>query len=45
MTLAIFAEPALQVNKDGVILVRKTRVTLDTVANVYATISFCLTLP
>lgn len=36
MTLAILAEPApLQANEDGVILVGKTRVTLDTVVSVF----------
>jgi hypothetical protein len=36
MTLAIVAEPApLQANEDGVILVGKTRVTLDTVVAVF----------
>jgi len=36
MTLTIVAEPApLQANKDGVILVGKTRVTLDTVIAVF----------
>ncbi|MEH1917918.1 DUF433 domain-containing protein [Nostoc sp.] len=36
MTLAIMAEPApLKSNKDGVVLVGKTRVTLDTVVAVF----------
>jgi uncharacterized protein (DUF433 family) len=36
LTLAILAEPApLQANEDGVILVGKTRVTLDTVVSVF----------
>jgi len=36
MTLAILAEPApLQANEDGLILVGKTRVTLDTVVSVF----------
>lgn len=36
MTLAIMAEPApLQANEDGVILIGKTRVTLDTVVAVF----------
>lgn len=37
MTLAIVAETApLQANEDGVFLVGKTRVTLDTVVNVFS---------
>ena len=36
MTLAILAEPApLQANEDGVILVGKTRVTLDNIVSVF----------
>jgi uncharacterized protein (DUF433 family) len=36
MILAIVSEPApLQANEDGVILIRKTRVTLDTVVAVF----------
>ena len=36
MKLAIVAEPApLQANEDGVILIGKTRVTLDTVVSVF----------
>lgn len=36
MTLAIMAEPApLKVNEDGVVLIGKTRVTLDTVVAVF----------
>ncbi|GAB4216524.1 MAG: hypothetical protein OHK0012_18990 [Synechococcales cyanobacterium] len=36
MALAIVAEPApLQANEDGVILVGKTRVTLDTVVSIF----------
>ncbi|MCC5627846.1 hypothetical protein LC613_06725 [Nostoc sphaeroides CHAB 2801] len=41
MTLAIMAEPApLKSNKDGVVLVGKTRVTLDTVVVVFKPIRF-----